>query len=316
MNKFKLVINQDSFWNKDEFLKFLVKNQGLPIRLSTNAEGVCLNATEIYKLLEIFNYTDVNVFTSNSLETHPIFKIQIEFFDRWFLNTADIDPTYQTWDQSKIFGCFYNRPTWYRIGLASFLYAHCKSMSLTNFRANPFNKEQYNWFDLNTLLINSPDSIYDFSKLMPELPLIADKNELFKVGGHPSIYEEQLKDYYKTFLIEIVAETWTEGNTFAPTEKTTRPINFKKPFIVYGSRDYLCYLRQMGFRTFNDFWDEDYDGYEGVERFKRILNLLDFLSKKSVKELETMYGDMQYTLEHNYTLLKNKNYNTNITPID
>ena len=253
MNKFKLVINQDSFWNKDEFLKFLVENQNSPIEISTNAEGVNLDATGVYKLLEIFNYKDVSIFTSNIIEFHPIFKIQIEFFDQWFLNLTNIDSIYHTWDQSKIFGCFYNRPTWYRIGLGSFLHAHHKSVSLINFRANFSREKQHNRFDLNTLLVNSPSGIYDFVKLMPELPMLANTNESFEVGLRANVYEQQLKNYYRTFLIDLVAETWTEGNTFAPTEKTTRPMNFKKPFIVYGSQNYLCYLRQMGFRTFGDF---------------------------------------------------------------
>ena len=30
------------------------------------------------------------------------------------------------------------------------------------------------------------------------------------------------------------------------------------------------YMRQMGFQTFYQFWDEDYDGYEGKERYVRI----------------------------------------------
>ena len=90
----------------------------------------------------------------------------------------------------------------------------------------------------------------------------------------------------------------------------------KKPFIVFGSKDYLLYLRQMGFRTFADFWDEEYDGYETRERYVRILALLDQLSKKSYSELQSMYLDLQYTLQHNYDLLQNQTYTTDLTYID
>ena len=89
----------------------------------------------------------------------------------------------------------------------------------------------------------------------------------------------------------------------------------KKPFIVFASKNYLCYLRQMGFRTFADFWSEDYDGYEGRERFIKILQLIDSISKKSKTELNAMYWDMQYTLDHNYNLLLTQNYQNNITYI-
>jgi len=316
MNRFTLIINQECFWNRDEFLEFLVANQGLPIELFTDSEGICLDTAGIYKLLEIFNYKDVSISTSNALETHPNFKVQIDFFDKWFRNIANIDPEYQSWDRSRIFGCFYNRPTWYRIALGSYLYARHGPISLINFRANPFSEEQHNFFDLNRLLINSPASINDFAKFMTALPLLVDTDKSFAVGKRAHVYEEKLKSHYTKFLIEIVAETWTEGKTFAPTEKTTRPINFKKPFIVYGSRDYLCYLRQMGFKTFNDFWDEEYDGYEGIERFKRILLLINSLSQKNADELESMYGNMHHILEHNCKLLVNKNYKLDITCLD
>ena len=71
----------------------------------------------------------------------------------------------------------------------------------------------------------------------------------------------------------------------------------------------------MGFRTFSDFWNEDYDGYEGKERYVKILKLIDMLAQKSTDELERMYWDMQYTLDHNYNLLLTQTYNKIITEI-
>jgi hypothetical protein len=71
----------------------------------------------------------------------------------------------------------------------------------------------------------------------------------------------------------------------------------------------------MGFRTFNDFWDEDYDGYEYGDRLRRIYNVIDYIGSKSINELEKMYWDMQYTLEHNYNLLINRQYKNKITQL-
>ena len=87
----------------------------------------------------------------------------------------------------------------------------------------------------------------------------------------------------------------------------------KKPMIVMASANYLEHLRQMGFRTFSDFWDEDYDGYEGTDRYNKILKLIDKLSQLSVDQLETMYWDMQYTLNHNYNLLVSQTYKQTVT---
>ena len=89
----------------------------------------------------------------------------------------------------------------------------------------------------------------------------------------------------------------------------------KKPMIVMASKNYLAYLRQLGFRTFADFWDEDYDGYEGADRYVRILDLIDSLAQRSIMDLEKMYWDMQYTLDHNYNLLMTQQYNRRIREI-
>ena len=129
-------------------------------------------------------------------------------------------------------------------------------------------------------------------------------------------FGEQLANFYTNFLIDIVAETWTQGDCFFPTEKTIRPMLLKKPMIVMGSKNYLEYLRQMGFRTFGDFWDESYDGYEGTDRYTRILALVNYLATKSTNDLESMSWHMEYTLQHNYDLLMNQNYQRQIEKID
>ena len=85
--------------------------------------------------------------------------------------------------------------------------------------------------------------------------------------------------------------------------------------IVMGPKNYLEYLRQMGFRTFADFWDEEYDGYADIDRYLKILDLINKVSCKSIEELEHMYWDMQYTLDHNYNLLLTQGYNKKITAL-
>ena len=80
-----------------------------------------------------------------------------------------------------------------------------------------------------------------------------------------------------------------------------------------GPKNHLIYLRQMGFRTFHDFWDEDYDGYDPVTRFQLIIELVDTLATKPKEELDDMYHKMQSILDHNYDLLINRSYSRKIT---
>ena len=84
-----------------------------------------------------------------------------------------------------------------------------------------------------------------------------------------------LLTHYGKFDIELVAETYTLGTTFFPTEKTVRPIVGLKPFVIYGPIDHLKNLKKLGFKTYDDFWDESYDQYQGVERWKKIQQVID-----------------------------------------
>ena len=89
----------------------------------------------------------------------------------------------------------------------------------------------------------------------------------------------------------------------------------KKPFIIFAAKNHLDHLHQMGFKTFCNFWSEDYDGYEGRDRLLRIIDLIDSLAAKSVSELNDIYCGMHDILDHNYNLLLTQSYNKKITPI-
>ena len=309
MQRFDIRPANTTFWNRDSFIKFLIDNQGRSITITTSGEAPCLNTIGVYQLLEQFGFHDVSIHTSNFLESHQIFKIKTGISQ--FLHVQNINyDKFHNWNQSKIFGCFYNRPLWYRIGLATNLQHTYASCSTINVRCDPSDIDNRMLFETQQLFENHPDSFIKFSTVVNSWPIQLEPVDTYGFCNTVE-HTNQLADFYPDFLIDIVAETWTAGTTFFPTEKTVRPMLLKKPFIIMGSRDYLCYLRQMGFRTFSDFWSEDYDGYEGKDRYVKILQLIDTISKKSKTELNDMYWSMQYTLDHNYNLLQTQSYNVN-----
>ena len=315
-NYFTLIPANDFIWNQTDFTKFLIDNQGKHITISTREEGVCLDSSGVYALLEQFNYTDVTIITNNVLEIHPTFQITylcpFKFFTVDHTNYSHL----HRWEQQKIFGCFYNRPLWHRLGLAATLQHDYNQHTLLNVRQSTQDEDQRSLFEIDQLFKNHPESFVKFSKVCNSWPVVLEDQDSYTIGNTTTGHTDQLARFYTDFLIDIVAETWTAGTTFFPTEKTIRPMLLKKPFIAMGSKDYLCYLRQMGFQTFNNFWSEDYDSYEGQERYVKILQLIDEISKKSKSELNDMYWSMQYTLDHNCALLANQNYTTNITHVD
>jgi hypothetical protein len=314
-NKFCLKPANDYIWNQQEFVDFLIANQGQAITVDTNEEGVNLCSAGVYKLLEQFGYQNVTVITNNLIEAHPSFQIQNRNPFKFFKLAHSDYTQYHSWNKTKIFACLYNRPLWYRLGLAAEMQCSYNDISVINLRANPHDVDERKLFEIQKLFENAPGSFDKFAQVSTTWPRQLENQDGYTKGNNTNGHTDQLAYLYPDFLIDIVAETWTQGHCFFPTEKTVRPMLLKKPMIVMASANYLEHLRQMGFRTFSDFWDEDYDGYEDADRYTKILQLIDKLSQLSVDQLETMYWDMQYTLDHNYNLLVSGKFNQTITHV-
>jgi hypothetical protein len=216
----------------------------------------------------------------------------------------------------KVFLTMYHRPTANRLGLTGHLYTNYPDQSILHF-SHSTDVDSLELFEFEKISQYNLQSLINVSNFLPKLPMRVfpgNVDEISKKFNY--LYDENNGvPIYSKILIDIVSESHVSGVTFYPTEKTARPIWLKKPFIVFGSRDYLDYLHQMGFKTFCNFWSEDYDGYEGQDRYLRIIALIDELAKKSKEELQELYHDMKPILDHNYNLLQTQSYNTTITRI-
>jgi hypothetical protein len=310
---FELGCTSDQIWNLHELVEYLAANQNKTINISICPEAICLDTIGLYKILDSFEFAQVNIFTDNPFEQHDKYCIILRKVN-WFNRIENIDPILHTWSKNKKFFCFYHRPTAGRLGIASYVFEKYQSSAHVHFSASTAadNLEQ---FELDKLLSYDINSIEPAGKLINKLPLLLASSDRYTFcDGY--YFDDPLTNFYQDILVDLVIESHVSGNTFFPTEKTTRPMWLKKPFIAFASKDYLCYLRQMGFMTFNEFWDEDYDGYEGKERYIRILKLIDFIASKSPDELEKIYWAMKYVLDHNYNLLLTQSFNNNVEKIN
>lgn len=311
------IIPADTFiWNLSELVDFLIEHQNQEIIINNGSEGCCARTVGLYDWLDKFKFSSVVIETSNSLETHDKYKIKCIF--PWkFLNVQQpIEPELHTWNKDAVFGTVYGRPLWHRLGLASHLLAKHNGISKVGFTIDPSKIDSRELYEITQLWQHHPESLVEFASIQHQFPLIHNDTELYSPGTTMTDgYVSQTKKIYPNFLIDIVAETFTSGNCFFITEKTVRPMLLKKPFIAMASQDHLLYLRQLGFKTFGEFWDEDYDGYSVELRFKKILELIDTLALKSTTELESMYRGMQYILDHNYNLLMSESFDKKITKV-
>lgn len=313
IDTFRLAGTSDRFWNKDEFIKFLFEHKGQAIKLEMDPEAVCLENLGVYKLLDDLGFTDVHIVTGNPLEKHGNFDITL-LDNQWVSKKEEFSNELHCWNKSKIFYTLFGRPTASRLAIAAYLRSKYRAISHIHFSATtePDNLIQ---FELDKLLSYRKESINEVGNLINDLPLLLSSPERYTAfEGYD--YQDPLTYFYKDIFIDIVVESHVAGKTFYPTEKTFRPMWLKKPFIIFASKDYLDYLRQMGFKSFCNFWDETYDGYETGDRLHYILSLIDSISQKSVSELENMYGQMQPILDHNYNLLANQIYSTRISEIE
>lgn len=127
-----------------------------------------------------------------------------------------------------------------------------------------------------------PEDFPEFRQWCIDPPITSIDKHLVRHQYLPEYNTNQsLLNHYHRFDIEIVVETYTHGECFFPTEKTVRPIIGMKPMLIYGPRKYLARLRGLGFRTWDQYWDESYDDFEGVERWQAMKSVIDRLVQES-----------------------------------
>lgn len=131
--------------------------------------------------------------------------------------------------------------------------------------------------------------------------VIEDYFPLCNAESHYSADFEQ-EDYESTD-IEVVLETLFDDLRLHLTEKTLRPIAIGQPFILAGTYGSLKYLRDYGFKTFADCWDESYDMMsDSVDRMNKIVEVMgDIVSMqkdKRNKMLERARVIAEYNKQH------------------
>jgi hypothetical protein len=310
-NFYELKLENDQLLKISEFVQFCIAHQKKDIALQVNNEGHCLTYCDVYDILDMFEFNSVKIITSNALETHNQYQVDSTCWSYWLKNISTFDFSYDySWNEAQVFGCIYGRPSAPRLGIATHLAKYHDTKSLIRTKFDFVNEESRKLFDLQQLFSWDSESI-DNIHLLDNQQYFGD--QYYEKGKYNQ--GNQLSHLYKNFLIDIVAEPVCHGNSFYPTEKIVRAMLCRRPFIVMASANYLDYLHQLGFHSFFEFWDEDYDAYDGRLRYVKILNLIDKLSSKSSTEMLELYYAMTYQLDHNYKLIVDQSYNTKITQI-
>ena len=113
--------------------------------------------------------------------------------------------------------------------------------------------------------------------------------------------------YQVESFCNIVTETkYTEGIYCTHiTEKVDKCFSSLQPFIIVSTPFYLKKLKELGFQTFDKWWDESYDEeFDSHERLNKIKKVIDFIGSKNINELVDIYKEMQPILDNNLKICK------------
>lgn len=270
---------------------------GTGVMINMSTEGASMSALGIDKMIDRYLLPEQVWVRSwaNSVEQVPYHRAERHFYSHffWMAQRYWAAPVPASTHEHR-FACFIGRPTWPRIRMLWDLKQHVADQCLFSVmdmhqipREDLFNLDRKNdWVPSN---FNPIDILGDINSL--DGRRVADQ--------YDPQYNTNLSllSWYHKFDIEIAAESYCHGPAFLPTEKVIRPLLYRRPIMVYGPRHFLRNLRDQGFQTWSQHWDEGYDDLEGPDRWQAMLKQIKMLTK--CDHFDVIFDDYQSILDHN-----------------
>lgn len=145
----------------------------------------------------------------------------------------------------------------------------------------------------------------DVNTMLNELPIL--------VYNKPN---DELDDsyYIKRFNPEICLDTYISviseaqcgdsDETIFISEKTFKPIATHHPFIIMGNRYSIKKMKELGYKTFDEYVDQSYDDLPTHQRLQKIIETIKKID--NIKDKNEWFMKLQDDIEHNYNNLISK----------
>ena len=154
---------------------------------------------------------------------------------------------------------------------------------------------------------------YFNKEFLNRIPIRIDWEEFTNTQSFDGRYSPNY-DFYNNSYFSVVCETQYELllNEFnisyhIPiflTEKTINALWSYHPFVIVNQKHSLKKLREMGFETFPELFDESYDEeFDPSKRLKMVLSEIDRVMKLDKKELHKIYWSMEDKFIHNRNVI-------------
>lgn len=146
-------------------------------------------------------------------------------------------------------------------------------------------------------LLNNLSNIRDL------LPMVLDTDDWGPNLAHSHLPDDVLP-FYQDSGISVITETTGYDEEIFFSEKTFHPIRYCQPFIMVSAPGTLSHLRDLGYRTFSDWWNEDYDSMgDHEDRMQAVLDQIEWISSWDEQKFNEFMSDSREICLHNLSVL-------------
>lgn len=144
---------------------------------------------------------------------------------------------------------------------------------------------------------------HDVNRFVAKLPLVIDnKSDIVEMCEDRDM---AARPFYTNSLVSLVTETNFNLPEVTLTEKSFKPIKEKHPFIIVGVPGSIKALQSIGFKTFNEFWPENYDTITNPKaRLNEIIHICKDIANWTPEKILDFKRRVKPILDHNYQILK------------
>jgi hypothetical protein len=143
----------------------------------------------------------------------------------------------------------------------------------------------------------------DIQKFNSLLPLVIDGET--EINSMCSDIENKTRNFYVDSLLSIITETNFDNRELTLTEKSFKQFKQKHPFILVAPAKSLLALHKLGFKTFSEFWSEEYDNMTNANmRLAEIIRLCKEIAQWDNAKIIDFRQKAKYIVEHNYNQVK------------
>jgi hypothetical protein len=111
-------------------------------------------------------------------------------------------------------------------------------------------------------------------------------------------------DAHINSFVNIVTESLIDSDCVFFSEKTFKPIYMAQPFIIFGNPNSLKKLKEMGYKTFDVWWDESYDNEHNLQtRYEKIVDIMLEIATWDLEKCNQVILEMEDILVHNFNVM-------------